>query len=250
MRTTVVLQPTTDSMRWRMCLKAKLQNLRSSNFMTPDEFKREACSLASASCTIDDYEPWEWCSGVEDFTSSCGYLRQRFVRCYDLSTNDSSDSEDEKKLTCCMLEEDAEEDSSALSGIHDCNSSSSVTSEVHIAYSVIYSEPMLLFNKFYASGSLLSHGDLWRTILPGHLPTKIRCNITQQEHPVLGTPFYAVHPCQTAAFMHDAMSMEGRIRSGLYLASWLSTMGCVVDNQPPVALYRKIMGMSDFSENN
>ena len=58
---------------------------------------------------------------------------------------------------------------------------------------------------------------------------------------LLGTPFYFVHPCETAALMRDAMSVSAAPAPCKHLLSWLSTMGPAVGVVVPVALAHALL---------
>ena len=186
--------------------------------LTLAQFEAEAQTLAAASVKADGCAHWEWCGAAGEsaggLAATAGYLRQRLVRRHDslaaaggvLSSQPEGnaggggddDDDDDVLAECALL---PEEDTATLRPAP--RETSEVTCEVHVAYSVVYSEPVLLFNKYHAGGSMLSQDEIWQTILqrPGQgeaLPAGIRGHITQGEHPVLGSPFYFVHPCQTS----------------------------------------------------
>ena len=57
--------------------------------------------------------------------------------------------------------------------------------------------------------------------------------MTQQEHPVLGTPFYALHGCETAGLMAATGHRESQPG---YVLGWLSLVGPLVGLQLPIEL--------------
>ncbi|MBN3314584.1 ATG10 enzyme, partial [Atractosteus spatula] len=60
--------------------------------------------------------------------------------------------------------------------------------------------------------------------------------ITQQEHPLLGQPFFALHPCRTQEFMSPIVTAaKGENRSLNYIAAWLSVVGPVVGLSLPLS---------------
>jgi len=88
--------------------------------------------------------------------------------------------------------------------------------QFHIIYSRTHKVPMLYFQGIRSGGLieidslLVEGGDNF---------------ITQLEHPVLGTPFLAVHPCKTALFMSLLMKESGTFDIENYLLSWLGIVG-------------------------
>lgn len=91
-----------------------------------------------------------------------------------------------------------------------------------------------LNNSITSDGSILSRNDLERHIFSKIHVEALKTNsliqqgaISQHDHPVLGQPFFYVHPCDTSALM--AQLQIGDTLS--YVISWLSFFG------PPVGLY-------------
>ncbi|XP_033110697.1 ubiquitin-like-conjugating enzyme ATG10 [Anneissia japonica] len=103
------------------------------------------------------------------------------------------------------------------------------TYEYHVVYSHSYAVPVLYFNACKPDGQLLSLDEVWEMI-PDHYQTRLQHErwtfITQQEHPILGRPFFTLHPCHTADLMKTVLTNK-TIRSS-YLVSWLSSVGPVV----------------------
>uniref|UniRef100_A0A493SU71 Ubiquitin-like-conjugating enzyme ATG10 n=1 Tax=Anas platyrhynchos platyrhynchos TaxID=8840 RepID=A0A493SU71_ANAPP len=64
--------------------------------------------------------------------------------------------------------------------------------------------------------------------------------ITQQEHPLLGQPFFVLHPCRTNEFMSSVLaSSRKQNRHTNYIILWLSTVGPVVGLNLPLS-YAKL----------
>uniref|UniRef100_A0A8C3PJ82 Ubiquitin-like-conjugating enzyme ATG10 n=1 Tax=Calidris pygmaea TaxID=425635 RepID=A0A8C3PJ82_9CHAR len=64
--------------------------------------------------------------------------------------------------------------------------------------------------------------------------------ITQQEHPLLGQPFFVLHPCRTNEFMSSLLtSTRKHNRHTNYIILWLSTVGPVVGLNLPLS-YAKL----------
>lgn len=111
--------------------------------------------------------------------------------------------------------------------VHATASDISLKLEHHIVYSPSYSVPVLYFNCYRANGSLLTLEELWETVpalYQARLANERWATLTQAQHPLLGFPFYQLHPCHTADLMS---SLRGKCGSN-YIMSWLSAVGPLV----------------------
>jgi ubiquitin-like-conjugating enzyme ATG10 len=98
--------------------------------------------------------------------------------------------------------------------------------EFHIVYHTIYQTPVLYFRAVAVDGRPLPSSAVTRDVqFPGS--TGRSTFVAVEEHPVLGTPFSFLHPCETAAAMQllqaqlrPAATAEKKMPR--YLASWLS----------------------------
>ncbi|XP_056636714.1 ubiquitin-like-conjugating enzyme ATG10 [Diorhabda sublineata] len=90
--------------------------------------------------------------------------------------------------------------------------------EYHIAFSISYGVPVLCFNIWKQSGSMLSLEEYWRYNVRFN-----ECNmyetITQIDHPVLNQPFFTLHPCKTQEILEPLME-----KSKNPVISWLSVV--------------------------
>ncbi|XP_048255158.1 ubiquitin-like-conjugating enzyme ATG10 [Haliotis rufescens] len=116
------------------------------------------------------------------------------------------------------------------------SSSSSVCQfEYHIVYSASYGVPVLYFNAYTQDGRLLSLDAVWNNV-PQHYQDRFHHErwtiLTQQEHPILGRPFFQLHPCHTADLMSK---LDPHSCSRNYLLSWLSAVGPVVGLKIPLS---------------
>lgn len=119
-----------------------------------------------------------------------------------------------------------------------------VTYEYHITYSLSYSVPVLFFNAYYHSGKLLTLEEMWKRVDLQHSEQILHRkweSLTQQEHPVLGRPFYQLHPCNTSKLMSefnkgckDLTTFKGQ----RYITSWLSTFGQVIGLKLPICYFQ------------
>ncbi|KAI1280569.1 Serine/threonine-protein phosphatase 2A activator [Halotydeus destructor] len=136
--------------------------------------------------------------------------------------------------------------------------------EYHVVYSETYQVPVLYFNVTKQDGSYLSIEEIWSNIPvclrpepPGSEPLS-RTNegekaaeesdngtlaigfqhfghmVTQMEHPLLGLPYFMVHPCNTSRLMalsrtlsHQFPEQGNTGSSCSYLLTWLSVVGPV-----------------------
>ncbi|KAM4556713.1 ubiquitin-like-conjugating enzyme ATG10 isoform 1-T1 [Fundulus diaphanus] len=104
--------------------------------------------------------------------------------------------------------------------------------EYHILYSCSYGAPVLYFRAFTLEGKSLTLEEIWGTIHPNFrlcLRNSPLNAISQQEHPLLGQPFFFLHPCRTEEFMGPVLQVaQDQGRPVNYVLSWLSVVGPVV----------------------
>ncbi|XP_042243183.1 ubiquitin-like-conjugating enzyme ATG10 [Homarus americanus] len=106
------------------------------------------------------------------------------------------------------------------------------TYEYHILYSLSHSVPTLYFNAWHSSGKLLTLEEIWKSV-NSQFKEQINQNkwesLTQKEHPLLGQPFFQLHPCYTGKLMDQVklVSHDSRFLYK-YLVSWLSMFGPVI----------------------
>ncbi|KAG2215471.1 hypothetical protein INT45_003165, partial [Circinella minor] len=110
------------------------------------------------------------------------------------------------------------------------NAYSYLTMEYHIAYSPSYQVPVLYFNGYDSDGNVLSLDDLYQWIISKEMQDNLKYSnrlsaqgsISQEEHPILGFPFYYIHPCETQSMMrsisHDIINIK----------TWLSFIGPII----------------------
>lgn len=108
-----------------------------------------------------------------------------------------------------------------------------ITYEYHIVYNFGHSVPTLYFNAWYSSGKLLTLEEIWKRV-HSQFSKQIWENkwesLTQTEHPLLGRPFFQLHPCHTAKLMGQLkpkISSNSKFLSQ-YIISWLSMFGPVI----------------------
>uniref|UniRef100_A0A3Q2NRC0 Ubiquitin-like-conjugating enzyme ATG10 n=1 Tax=Fundulus heteroclitus TaxID=8078 RepID=A0A3Q2NRC0_FUNHE len=83
-----------------------------------------------------------------------------------------------------------------------------------------------------SEGKSLTLEEMWGTIHPNFrlcLRNSPLNAISQQEHPLLGQPFFFLHPCRTEEFMGPVLQVaQDQGRPVNYVLSWLSVVGPVV----------------------
>lgn len=143
-------------------------------------------------------------------------------------------------------EEESKEEDSSHSAVEDSGDCAqllvvppimrSVCMEYHVVYSPAYSVPVLYFRASHPKGKQLSLDQVW-SLVSQHLPVAVEGEqqdywglVTQNEHPLLGQPFYHIHPCHTAKVMATVPSEKFN-----YLVTWLSVFGAVVGLKLPRA---------------
>ncbi|CAO3682212.1 unnamed protein product [Rhizopus microsporus] len=110
--------------------------------------------------------------------------------------------------------------------------------EYHILYSTSYQVPVLYFKpSYYHDGSPLSLDDIYEHIVPFDYHQQLKQHvyvpcISQADHPLINTPFWYIHPCETAKLM-TIISPEVKD----YVQSWLSLVGPVIRCYVPKALF-------------
>nr|XP_061794940.1 ubiquitin-like-conjugating enzyme ATG10 [Nerophis lumbriciformis] len=114
----------------------------------------------------------------------------------------------------------------------DAVSSQVIQYEYHILYSCSYMNPVLYFRAFTLEGRSLSLDQVCRSVHP-HFRLRLQqsplTTITQQEHPLLGQPFFMLHPCRTEEFMKPVVQIEKEQHSQVnYILTWLSSVGPLV----------------------
>ncbi|XP_077900731.1 ubiquitin-like-conjugating enzyme ATG10 isoform X8 [Ictidomys tridecemlineatus] len=111
--------------------------------------------------------------------------------------------------------------------------------EYHVLYSSSYQVPVLYFRASFLDGRPLALKDIWEGVHECY-QTRLQQGpwdtITQQEHPILGQPFFVLHPCKTNEFMAPVLKNSQKINRNInYITSWLSIVGPVVGLNLPLS---------------
>uniref|UniRef100_A0A803VNR7 Ubiquitin-like-conjugating enzyme ATG10 n=1 Tax=Ficedula albicollis TaxID=59894 RepID=A0A803VNR7_FICAL len=132
-------------------------------------------------------------------------------------------------------------DDSQAAGV--CSAEEVVRYEYHVLYSSSYQVPVLYFRACCLDGRPLTLDEIWGSV---HASYQARLQegpwdtITQQEHPILGQPFFVLHPCRTKEFISAVLSgSQEHHRHTNYIILWLSTVGPVVGLNLPLS-YAKL----------
>ncbi|XP_062340070.1 ubiquitin-like-conjugating enzyme ATG10 isoform X1 [Osmerus eperlanus] len=165
------------------------------------------------------------------------------------------DSEGQQMLTAKVtFDDDDDEDDDVIDDNEDeeltCSSVSEGSNQVvqyeyHILYSCSYQTPVLYFRASTLDGRSLSLEEVWNGVHPNYrirLQNSPWDSITQQEHPLLGQPFFMLHPCKTEEFMRPVMqaALEEH-RQVNYVVTWLSVVGPVVGLDIPLSYSTQVL---------
>ncbi|XP_072219712.1 ubiquitin-like-conjugating enzyme ATG10 isoform X1 [Leuresthes tenuis] len=216
-----------------------------------DEEKFHQCCwlFLQQSEQLRDGWSWEAVQGSKE-----GYLRKTALRSVPtdwittqkhegsvLECHCSLKSQGEDKLVASVdpdfLRGDIEDEDDGICTV--CEGNSLVLQyEYHILYSCSYSAPVLYFRAFTLGGKSLTLEEVWSSVHPHfrlHLQNCPLNAITQQEHPLLGQPFFFLHPCRTEEFMRPMLqAAQEQCRPVNYVLSWLSVVGPVLGLDVPL----------------
>ncbi|XP_059162878.1 ubiquitin-like-conjugating enzyme ATG10 [Physella acuta] len=190
--------------------------------ITQEEFSRVVETFVDISNKIDD--KWHMESGINNTV----FMHKK---CNVISPSDASGSSEISNLhkkKCSFRKTDYESDSSRMPLHREYETH---TYEYHVLYSESYQVPVLYFNVFKKDGKLLSLEDVWK-LCPVSYQKYMNENkwatLSQQEHPLLGRPYFQLHPCHTSDLMAQIMTNTKTYNIKNYLATWLSTVGPLV----------------------
>ncbi|XP_036941261.1 ubiquitin-like-conjugating enzyme ATG10 isoform X1 [Acanthopagrus latus] len=227
----------------------------SSCVLDEQNFRRCCRLLLQQSEQLNDGWSWE---PVQD--SEEGYLRKTTLRSVVINSStvwdlEGSSSESEPYTSCHFrpdqlgheseqsvpialdetdtMEDDIDDDDEGDGVCAVTKGSSKVLQyEYHIMYSCSYSTPVLYFRASTLQGRSLSLEEVWSSVHPNfrlRLQNSPLNTISMQEHPLLGQPFFMLHPCRTEEFMRPVMlAAQEQHRPVNYVLSWLSVVGPVV----------------------
>ncbi|XP_060692441.1 ubiquitin-like-conjugating enzyme ATG10 isoform X2 [Hemiscyllium ocellatum] len=123
--------------------------------------------------------------------------------------------------------------------------------EYHVVYSSSYQAPVLYFRACCSDGKPLTLEEIWENVHDCYKERLLQGpwdTITQQEHHLLGQPFFVLHPCRTSELMTPIMGATQEQRNVNYITSWLSMMGPVVGLDVPLS-YATAVSQGIFDPN-
>ncbi|KAG0284410.1 hypothetical protein BGZ96_011218 [Linnemannia gamsii] len=116
----------------------------------------------------------------------------------------------------------------------------------HIVFSPSYQVPVLYFNAYRPDGAAISLEELYEFLVPEEWRGAIRNaglngGISQQDHPVLNTPYFYMHPCETVPLMETILQSnssptsvgDGPSYLERYVVTWLSLTGQAIGVSVP-----------------
>ncbi|XP_008431775.1 ubiquitin-like-conjugating enzyme ATG10 isoform X1 [Poecilia reticulata] len=223
----------------------------SCSVLDEQQFRQGCQLLLQRSDQLGDGWSWEAVQGSEE-----GYLRKTARRSVPSDWGPLHDQEGfsfHPQTLCDSTGHEKEEQDPAAStgsdflsaeeqddGSYTVTDSSSrvVQYEYHILFSCSYGAPVLYFRAFTLEGKSLALEEMWSTIHPNYRLRLQNCPlsaISQQEHPLLGQPFFFLHPCRTEEFMGLVLqAVQDQGRPVNYVLSWLSVVGPVVGLDVPL----------------
>ncbi|XP_072438585.1 ubiquitin-like-conjugating enzyme ATG10 isoform X2 [Chiloscyllium punctatum] len=170
-------------------------------------------------------------------------LNSLFVEDHCFQDLQGHEVDDKEKLSVKNVSSDIEEAQVTTSQL--------IRYEYHVVYSSSYQAPVLYFRACYSDGKPLTLEEIWENV---HDCYKERLfqgpwdTITQQEHHLLGQPFFVLHPCRTSELMTSIMGATQEQRNVNYITSWLSMMGPVVGLDVPLS-YATAVSQGIFDPN-
>ncbi|KAI4890439.1 hypothetical protein NFI96_010817 [Prochilodus magdalenae] len=136
----------------------------------------------------------------------------------------------------CLIEDQVDHDAGNNAV---CESQTVMRYEYHVLYSCSYQVPILYFRASTLDGRLLSLEEVWNHVHPSYRKQLLQGpwdTLTQQEHPLLGQPFFMLHPCRTEEFMRPVLQMaHAEKRRVNYIVTWLSVVGPMVRLEVPLS---------------
>lgn len=203
-----------------------------------DELKfKQSCALFIENAErIGDGWEWKTLEGSDDgYMSKIHFQTRPKILQSDQCRN--IDADDEMPL----LNEDALEAHAACAHVSSdcCAETEVIRFEYHVLYSISYQVPVLYFRACFLDGRPLTLDEIWMGVHECYRPRLLQGpwdTITQQEHPLLGQPFFVLHPCRTNEFMTPILSTSRKEQRYVkYITSWLSIVGPVVGFNLPVS---------------
>ncbi|XP_064152550.1 ubiquitin-like-conjugating enzyme ATG10 isoform X2 [Anguilla rostrata] len=207
-----------------------------------ETFRRACRRFVQHSHALSDGWSWEEVKGSDE-----GYMRKTVLvpgRTAPRSArNGASEPADDLDTLGQREGQDLEDDDEEQAGDDEEHAASETSSptryEYHVLYSCSYQAPVLYFRASTLDGRPLSLEDIWDNVHPNYRQRLLQGpwdTITQQEHPLIGQPFFVLHPCRTQDLMRPILAAaSAENRSLNYIVSWLSSVGPVVALNVPLS---------------
>ncbi|XP_040277439.1 ubiquitin-like-conjugating enzyme ATG10 [Bufo bufo] len=214
----------------KTCFYKMNSESRKNLILGEEKFRYFCLEFLKHSQAIGDGWEWKNVQGCEE-----GYLSKICYQTRAIDSDHGKTHEQEDENTSTISEgKHEEEDSCALP--QGALQSEVIHYEYHVLYSISYQAPVLYFRASFLDGRPLTLDAIWERVHDSYKPRLLHGpweTITQQEHPILGQPFFVLHPCRTNDFMS---SLQGSTsREGNYITTWLSTVGPVVGLTLPLS---------------
>lgn len=195
------------------------------------EFQRDIHSLFDRSECLGD--SWEViaCPNADSSEECSEYLR-KITKCLANVPSHSQEVPNPLLDDQCWL---PDEDPSSIN-LTDTNNYTLLLYEFHVLFHPSYRVPSLYFNATKPDGTHLTLDEAWQLLTDRGIATgsKLATVITEMHHPVLGTPFLALHPCRTADLLEALPFSKNRV------ITFLSTLGPAVNLQMDVRYGQKM----------
>ncbi|KAK5576188.1 hypothetical protein RB653_007329 [Dictyostelium firmibasis] len=234
--------------------------------LSAKDFRDQSIKLINKWNTIIDNEiPWQWNEIRELNNESKGYLTTKRYHYSNINnnTNDNDNCNNNNNNYFDEIEETI--DSSTITNINNNNNNNNnnnsnsekniILFQFDIIYSKSYQVPVLYLNAFFSiDSSPLTWNEIWINLPLSNFDKNQQSTIpyiTQVEHPILGSPCYQLHPCETDNLMKLVLLKEKENDNydddnekdyfkDYYLLSWLSIIGPMVNIKIPFELLKII----------
>lgn len=103
-----------------------------------------------------------------------------------------------------------------------------------ICYNLAFAVPQAFFSVSYPDGRSVSLDTVWELVQVSS--SDLWSTVTQMDHPVVQTPFYAFHPCQTEKFLESVSSDLAEKEAYQLFISYISLMSSILKFPFPLSI--------------
>ncbi|XP_063067279.1 ubiquitin-like-conjugating enzyme ATG10 [Engraulis encrasicolus] len=204
-------------------------------YLDEEAFRRSCELFLEHSHSLGDGWAWEKFCGSE----TEGFMHKTVMVPYRVSSLPCQRAPGDDADALMEEEQLSDQDEAARELTAEAEGQAAVRYEYHVVYSCSYQIPILYFRASTLEGRSLSLEEVWNNVHPNY-QQRLRQGpwdtITQQEHPLLGQPFFMLHPCKTEEFMRPALETARAEKKGVnYIVTWLSVVGPVVGLDVPLS---------------